>query len=197
MIIALIGPDGSGKSTYAGFMRNYLKESKSMAKVFYPFNYFLLRKLIDKFARYKEKDKFLQPRKNCSFLFKFWPFIALIDNWIDYLFRLKRFRGAVICDRYYYDLATSFAEFNYSFDWLYHLYLKCIPKPDLCFVFLAPPEVLRNRETGDIHDLSFFENQVERYQKISEKRNFFRINTKQQDMEKCQELIRKIINLRS
>jgi len=194
MIIALIGPDGSGKTTYAEFLQDYFEKRGKIVKIFYPFNYFLLRKLLDKFTRNKKIKKPLGTKKNSKFIFNFWPFIALIDNWLDYLLRLRRFKGTAICDRYYYDLATSFIEFRYSFGWLYKLYLKCIPKPNICFVLIAPPDTLQKRETDDTHDLSFFERQVKRYEEISKQKNFFLINTYEETREKCKKLIKDIVS---
>jgi len=192
VIVVIIGPDGSGKSTYIKTIANELKKKNMNFVIHYPFNYFLLRKVLDIFRLGNGAtmgNKFCES-SNKKMIFKFWPIIAILDNWIDYVFRLKKRNAIVLCDRYYYDLATSFLEFGYTFDWLYKIYLSLIPKPDVCFVCDADEKILQEREIGDYHKLEFFKRQRKRYLEIAEKLSFPIINTKK-DLSSCEKEILK------
>lgn len=195
MIIAICGPDGSGKTTYIKYSEKYFKSQRKNVKVFYPFNYFILRKIINLFKGKSKKIKSFNKdvKYNKNPLLKLWPFFAIIDNWIDYFFRIKTYKGVAICERYYYDLATSFSEFGYTYNWLYKLYLYLIPKPDICIILNTKAEILSQRETGQKHNINFFKRQVKRYESINKKFSFSTIDV-DQSKEKCMEEIKKIFN---
>ncbi len=176
MIIAICGPDGSGKTTYAKFIKKHFDSLNTKSKIVHPFDYFLLRKILDVGKKDKKTSDNNMRKENNNFILKFWPIFSLIDNWIDYLVNMKFYRGQVICERYYYDLATSFAEFGYTFDWLYDIYLLFIPKPDVCIILNTQAKLLKKRETGDKHQIDFFERQTKRYKKIAKKLNYYEIN---------------------
>jgi thymidylate kinase len=192
MIIAFIGPDGSGKTTYVKKLQNHLINQGYKVKIRYPFNYFLLRKFIDFFKKKNNIKHNKIESKNSNFFLKFWPILVIVDNYLDYICNLKFYSGIVICERYYYDLATSYSEFGYTFSWLYDIYLKLIPKPDKCIVLNAKPEILQNRETGTgKHNKKFFISQFKRYTYIANKFNFNKIDS-QQHINHC---FNKIINI--
>lgn len=72
-----------------------------------------------------------------------------------------------------------FLESGFSFDWLYKIYLKLIPKPDLCFVCLAKGETLKLREKGGEHKIGFYHRQRKRYLAIAQKFSFPVIDSNQ------------------
>lgn len=182
VIVAIIGPDGAGKSTYVETIRRKFIQDGIDFEVCYPFNYFLLRWVLNIFKSRKNhaKWKSVPEKRNTNFLFKFWPLIALLDNWLYYLSCLNKRNKVIICDRYFYDLATAFAEFGYTFNWLYKVYTSLLPKPDICFVLDADAKLLRKREIGDQHSLEFFVRQKARYSEIAEKYGFVLVNTDKQ-----------------
>jgi len=167
MIIAYIGPDGSGKSTAMEYSITHLKDKKTSYEIFYPFNYYILRKLID-FIKNKNGSGTVLNKTNRegnknTILKIVWPILALVDSWLWYLHIKKSDKKVLLCDRYFHDLYTSFDEFNLSLPLLNALYIKLAPKPDKVVLLLNDPNVLQSRETDDFHSLPFFERQVTRY----------------------------------
>lgn len=172
--IAVCGIDGAGKSFIVSKIKFLLEQEGKAVLIYYPFNYIILNKFLSflkKSEKNKKKNKFL--KKNKKFIFKFWPFFVIFDNFFQNLKInfLKRKNDYIIFDRYYYDLATSFQEYNYTFNWLYKLYISSIKKPSICFFMLSEPEAAMSKETNDLHSLCFFKRQVLRYQKISKIKN--------------------------
>lgn len=197
MIIAIIGPDGSGKTTYVKHLQKYFHSKNISSKTAYPFNYFILRKILDRGKNENESGSLSGNKKNKNVLFKFWPIFSLFDNWLDYLVNLRFFKGKVICERYYYDLATSFSEYGYTFDWLYHMYLFLIPKPDICIVLNTNDyKILKQRETDQEHSEDFFKRQTKRYEEISKRFGFDTIDISD-DLETCKKEIIDIYEKRS
>lgn len=180
-IIAFIGPDGSGKSTAIEYASFILKKKKIKFKVVYPFNYFVLRKIINFLSNKKKKIynyKSFKKKGVIKFLF---PILALIDAWLFFFFKIKPFNGYVLCDRYYDDLYTAYQEFNYGNSYINLIFLKLTPKANIRVLLINTKEKLMEREKNGKHSLSFFKRQISRYNKlkkqnayISLKKNFSR-----------------------
>lgn len=171
MIISFIGPDGSGKSTAIKYSKEYLIKNKISFKILYPFNYFLLRSLIN-FVN--KKNLTGRGKKNPKtfnknlFIKIFWPIFALIDAWI-WFFYVKfsyRKKDMILCDRYFHDLYTAFDEFNLAFLFINKWYIKLIPKPNKIILLSGLPHILKSRESDDSHEIDFFERQVKRYHEL-------------------------------
>jgi thymidylate kinase len=168
MIISFIGPDGSGKSTAIKYSEEYLKKNNISYKILYPFNYFLLRLLIN----FANKSNFTggmkkkRNTKNKNIIIKiFWPLLALIDAWIWFFYvkLCNKKIQIILCDRYFHDLHTAFDEFNLAFLSINKWYIKLVPKPNKLILLSGMPHILKSRESDDSHEIDFFERQVKRY----------------------------------
>lgn len=151
MLIAFCGIDGSGKTTFAKQIVEYLRKKKRSVILIKPFEYFFLRKK-------RDSSKILN-KSSKPFYYKFWAFLALIDNLFYYVFRIKPLLNMyefVICDRYFYDFVFSFEYYGLIFKWFSSFYLKFIPKPDFLFVLNINPIIAKIREKGVKHEFSFY-----------------------------------------
>ena len=96
MLIVLSGIDGSGKTTISqALVNDFESENKSAFKLS-AFGYIIFRPIINLFRLFKKGDEEtschknpLLSCKNKNPLFKIWPFLALIDNWIYFYIKIK------------------------------------------------------------------------------------------------------------
>lgn len=167
MLIAFCGVDGSGKTTFANKTVDYLRKEDYSVKLIKPFEYLLLKNYL------KTKDsKVILNKKSKPYYYKFWGFLALIDNLLYYLVRIKpllKKYDFVICDRYFYDFVTSFLYYGFIFKWFAKIYLNILPKPGLLFVLDVTPKLALKREKIDKHSIDFYKEQTKCYKKISQK----------------------------
>lgn len=172
MIVAFCGMDGSGKTTLSQKLKEELVKRGHLAVVIEPFRYVVWAPLLRLVG---DGRRLISPRgekRNRFFLFKLWPLFALLDHWVQFLFYIKPLEGRydyIICDRFFFDFAASFAYFGYTTEWLDRLYLRLIPKPDLTFVLDLPPRIASEREEGGSHSLDFFSQQWGYYSGLAEK----------------------------
>lgn len=169
-IIAFIGPDGSGKSTAIKYASFILKKKKIKFKVVYPFNYFILRKIINSLSN--KKKKYYKNSKKKGIIKFLFPMLALIDAWLYFLLKIKSFNGYVLCDRYYDDLYTAYEEFNYGNKYINLIFLKLTPKANIKVLLTNTKEKLLKREQNGKHSLSFFKRQISRYNKLKNQNNY-------------------------
>ena len=173
LLVVFIGVDGSGKSTLANRTVTELEREGFDAVCIMPFEYILLSPIIALFKKKAGNGSDKRATRNPLLnegkknpLFQLWPFLALVDNWVYYLFRilpLLRKKQIIVCDRYFYDFVTSFEHFGFSRRSVSLIYRNLLPKPDLTFVLDVTPEVAKRREKGDCHSLPFFRAQRARY----------------------------------
>lgn len=195
MLIAFVGMDGSGKSTFAQETVILLRLHGLNAEYYYPAPYIVLGPIVSFLHRvYKffEKDK-AQPSQSPfggnPFLnlgkkplpFRLWPYLALADNLICYFIRIRPLlkRGVyVVCDRYFYDKLIGFEYHGYSDRITSSICLSLIPKPDLTFVLEADPFVACSRERGPTkHNVEFFVELRERYRDLARKFDYQILDT--------------------
>lgn len=169
MLIAFIGMDGVGKTTFTQDTVDMLTDQGKWVTYLCPFEYIFLKPLLSLIKGYNGQrnasttNPFLTKSKK-SLLLQLWPLCALVDNWIYYLIKIKPllFKGKdVVCDRYFYDFATSFAYYGYANPTTTRLYLTLIPRPDIVFVLDAPPDVAQARAQELSND--FYIEQRDRY----------------------------------
>lgn len=152
--IALIGPDGSGKSTIA----KLLVKKSSLEKVFNSLKLYYRRpnvifynklinflKIFSKKLSNKKNENSLDknPRKvrpvvkSILYLiyFSLWYILSIFIIW-----RYKAKRNLIIFDRYFYDY-FSFYEHQNLPQWFISLMCKLIPSPDIVVYLRPSPEI--------------------------------------------------------
>ncbi len=202
MLIALIGLDGSGKTTLSRSLTSHLREEGEKVSVIRPFNYFLLRPVLDA-ARgvagllggdvRKGAGSFATGGKVKPRVARFWPYVAMVDNLLYYcLCILPRLALGylVISDRYFYDLSLIFDYHGCSSPRAKRIYENFVPRPDLTFVLDLSPDAALSR-AGEM-DIGYFRQQRERYISIAGRLGL-RIVDAERPVEEVAEAIKKEI----
>ncbi|RLC76591.1 MAG: hypothetical protein DRJ03_28355 [Chloroflexi bacterium] len=173
MLIAFIGMDGSGKTTLAQSTAEALRSQGKEVTCLTPFEYIFLDVITSFFKKSKRHSSVSNPlltRSRKSAFMQLWPCLALVDNWVYFLLRIRPMLSAgkhIVCDRYFYDFATSFEHYGYTNELTQGIYLKAIPRPHFTFVLDVAPEIACARESGGTHELEFFLEQRQRYLNIA------------------------------
>jgi len=158
LLVALIGPDGAGKSTLAQAMARGLAEAGHLPREVRVFHFRPglvpnLRELLtgEKFS--VPGDGIILPHTHppsgpagslLRFLYYFFDYTA------GYFFRvapLLRRGGVAVFDRYYYDFIVDPRRSRIRpFPRLLRLSRRLVPRPDFTFLLIAPVETMRNRK---------------------------------------------------
>lgn len=144
--IAVMGPDGCGKSTVINLLRERLKLSGIKTSVFH-WRPQVLRPG-DPSAGPVTNPHGKPPRGLLASMAKLGFLLA--DWQVGYRFRMARMRAkaqVVLFDRHYFDLLIDPRRYRYGGPaWLARLIGGLIPKPDLLFLLDAPTPVLQARK---------------------------------------------------
>lgn len=174
MDIALLSPDGGGKSTILEALKNYGVTSFSGVERKY-----VRPGLFQNIGQYKPHAK---PEitdnpdphgRKPDGLLKSWVrfLIYLIDFTLGYYLKvvpLKWQRKLIVFDRYYYDYYVDMYRYHYSLPtWVPRLFSFLIPRPTITFVLYASPEIIYHRK----RELSLDETkrQCEAFKGVAEK----------------------------
>jgi len=169
MIIALMGNDGSGKTTIGKELHRILKETFFFKDVEYreEFNYFILKYIFRAFKKQisSARKEFLnrqnrQKRK----IFYIWPYLVWIDQILAYCYyRIFKRHKILILDRYAYDFLMSWEHLGYS-NWFVRWLYKHFPKPDIAIILWCDPQKAYERKK-DTHSypLEFYIAQTNKY----------------------------------
>lgn len=153
MDIALLSPDGGGKTTILNALREYEVSSFSGIERKY-----VRPGLFQNIGQYKPNAKpemtdnpnphGRKPDGTIKSWIRF--LIYLVDFTIGYYLKvvpLKWQRKLVVFDRYYYDYFVDMYRYHYSLpQWVPHFFSAIIPKPEITFILYASPEVLYQRK---------------------------------------------------
>jgi thymidylate kinase len=144
--IAIMGPDGAGKSAVINTIRQQFAIAYNGVKCFH-LRPKILRPGGD--SRTVVTDPHGQPPRGL-FLSVAKVFFLIADYWLGYLLKIapemRRSRFFVF-DRYLYDLLVDSKRVRYSGPaWMLRLAARVVPHPDLVILLDAPPEVLWSRK---------------------------------------------------
>jgi len=180
--LAIIGMDGSGKTTLANNVKKQLLYYGIKSNVVHFYNAPIVLKLLDflgvisKEKAYKEnysKNLFeLRKLKNRGKSF-FWAFLHFSDATIQFFFyKFTHSKSLLIFDRYFYDYLVSFKYYKVnSFDF----FSKIIWPADRVFLLLAKPKIVFRRKPENL--LSFFEFAYQEYVFLAKRLNFLIISS--------------------
>lgn len=147
IIIALLGPDGCGKSTLGAILQ------KELAPAFRGIRCFHLRPYFFSFkkggATSPVYDPHAQkPRRSIASAIKLIYFLLdYLLGFIFVLYPLKARSHLILFDRYYHDLMIDPKRYRYKAPmWLAMLIGYLIPKPDLFLVLDAPAQIIQSRK---------------------------------------------------
>ena len=176
MIIALMGIDGSGKTTIAKALKDRLEKMGKRVRYHAEFNYIFLNHLLKFFFRNrleKATRRYLEEERKRPPVFKIWPYLVFLDCLIAYLkFKLLDRGKIIICDRYFYDFIIPFEALG-DINWFIRRLFLSLPRPDLGFLLDVSPEIAYER-TKDTHDVSvkWLTGWREKYLKLNQRLNF-------------------------
>jgi thymidylate kinase len=168
-LIALIGLDGSGKSTHAAAVaRRGREEGLRTAALWARWDPLLLRPAILLARQRRRKEPVLQTTREFVAakqrffrrrpLRLMWMLVASADHALQVLPRLvaaRRRADVVVLDRYYYDTLVDFAvNFGTDVSLSKKAFLRLFPEPDKVILLDAAPETLAARKT-DVESLDY------------------------------------------
>lgn len=152
-VIALLGPDGSGKSSVSKGVTEIMENGfrRSMCLHWRPSLFPMAGEFVGK--RGHATDDFTQPHKKppygfpLSFLRFFYYSIDYILGYYLKIFPAKVRSTLVVFDRYYFDFLVDRSRYRMNLpEWIPLIFLKIVPKPDLTIYLDAPPEILKSRK---------------------------------------------------
>lgn len=198
MIIALMGNDGSGKTTVIKLLLDRLVKSGKETIYVPGFDHLFL----DKFKSLIQKSTGMNvgelqeeydnnQRKKARLIFYIWPYMVFMDCvclLIKYFFRPGKI---VIFDRYFYDYVISFKNLGISSKLEEFLFLF-LPRPKISFVLDVSAGIAYERKkVTHAGTIDYYENQRLRYLWLAKNKSFPVINT---DRTSSEEIAAQIFN---
>ena len=208
VLICFTGIDGSGKSTHAISVANFLSQDNVKCKYVWtrwiatslkPIvvlikKWLSKRKISDKnYIEYKSaKRRYL--RKSLA---RIWQNIVLFDYFLRVLVKIEiplLFGNVLVCDRYLYDTLVDLAvDSSYSKGQsknMLNMYITLLfPKPDVVFLLDVPEEVALKRK-GDIPALTYLIDRRNFYLALAEEYPYIKVLDNSGDFNETQGKIR-------
>lgn len=184
--IAIVGLDGSGKTTLAKLLCNYLTQLNIRCKIVHFYHENLLYKALLRLGFYKTDSigwaHYAKNRKRAQ-RYTSAPFILallrFIDSYIQFLYSIIFGKNEIIIfDRFFYDYLVSFEYLNVRGR---ELFTRLIPSTDYALLLVSNPEVNYRRKPENTRD--FFKKSHELYRKLARDYKLKVINTTNKDPE--------------
>lgn len=176
MIIAFSGIDGSGKTTYAKSVVDYLQGKKLKAKYTHSirnsFYHLILHNIVGKISRSSKEsmEAALRNKKNRIYfpIAKFIKNTLLLINLVYFNIRYGRYKGVrrntIVCDRYFYDDLVQMRYLESAGDKFLDFYENLIIKPDITFFIKGDPVISYGRKRE--YDKDYFIKKSDIYSKM-------------------------------
>ena len=191
-VIVLSGIDGTGKSTHAQRIHEWLGQNGIPSKIV-PFHNYIFLDHLSKVRIKIKRGKMEKPQrkpppgwvpaKTSKFSF-IRPYLATLDNFLSYLFRVVPiiWKGQyVICDRFIWDNYVKHKALGYNTRFLFGL--ATLIKPKIGIIFDVPPEVaverVRQRDFHYQYTKEHYEIERKEFKKIGKQLGYPIINTNQ------------------
>ena len=160
-VFAVIGPDGSGKSTFIDALIDSLKFYYVQGESTVNFSLYhhrpnILPNLgaVGEKVGFKEQDKDFTNPHRAKLASKTSSIIRLFYYWLDYIIGFYLLVGKDIIrgrfsvfDRYSYDYLVDPARIRLNLPfWIRNMFVKFMPHPKIVFYLDAPPEVIYKRK---------------------------------------------------
>ena len=190
--ICFTGIDGSGKSTYADKLTEYLQQNNIKANcVWMRMNYLFTRPLLllcrlvglTKRPVIQGQKISVHEFQNSTLMSSMLQYMHAFDTFLKYIFKvyLPRKRGIIIIsDRYIYDILIDFAiesKDNSIFQKkITYMLSKLLPDDAIQFIIETPKEVILNRRPDvSIFD-PYFDERYILYKELALQKQFIQIN---------------------
>jgi thymidylate kinase len=199
--LALLGIDGSGKSTMAKYISDYLIE-EGFEPIIVPFHNWVFAdklrnvfgKILDR-GRVDRKSPYIPPKNSLGTFIK--PPVAFLDNVLFYLLNKPRRKNqVVIFDRFICATQIKFLACNYRTNWFKPLWWRF--KPKNAIIFLIDEDESIKRQSGRNDDYVWEKSQLikekDLYKKFAYQYGFPIIVTKGKSPEQTFKEVKIIIN---
>lgn len=194
--IVICGLDGTGKTTIATMLAQYIKSLGTKSTVIHFYHENLLYKLLRRIGFYrsnfsqdiiyrKRRERSAKERvRKTSFVL---AFLRFFDSYIQYLFALIIHRDKVIIfDRFFYDYLVSFKYLNIRGQSFFKVLL---PKAKNTILLESRPETSYKRKPESVRE--FYEESYEIYLKVAKQYNIKVIST---DSKTPEVVLQEVIN---
>jgi thymidylate kinase len=189
MIVALMGNDGTGKTSLANQLEVELSKKGYVVKYYNTFEHFLLKYLISIIFKFKTAISIKAKPKvnnihsvNSTLFLKCWTYVVYFDCVVFYLYLIFRKKRINILDRYFYDFLISYEELNCTSKLTAKLFLT-LPKPEIIYILKVDPQSAyeRNKCKKDSwrFDIEYFNKMNAKYVRMAKTKQIKVINTKE------------------
>jgi thymidylate kinase len=204
-IIAVIGPDGAGKSTFIGLLQKELslclvKDAADVCVLHFRPNIFPnIKKLLGGKGYDETKEEFTSPHR-AKPAGHISSFLRLVYYWLDYLFGywLRTRHGCIagkvyVFDRYFYDFIVDPYRSRVKLpQWLRLLFLKITPEPDVVYFLNCDAATIYDRKQELA--MAEIERQLRAYQTLTGiSGRFIILDARKHPKELCNDAVRLLI----